>query len=82
MPRITRQYSRDTSTEYGGSYRRYFYFAAGTTEEEARSLLWGGEGTSCQHAYDCCGRYYASRARVFRSRTGRLALYQDWRANV
>lgn len=83
MPRIVKTFARDTSTDYGGSYRRFYYFSSGTTEEEARALLPYPKGTSCRHEYDCCGWYYASPAYVLRrSTTGRLTLYQDWTQNV
>lgn len=82
MP-IVKSITRNTSTEYGGSYRCFYYFSFGTTLEDAFSLLNYPDGTRCAHEYDCCGRYYAGRARVLKgSSTGRLTLYQDWYQNV
>ena len=80
---IVKSITRNTSTDYGGSYRRFYYFSFGTTEEEAFSLLNYPNGTRCTHSYDCCGCYYASPAYVLgRSATGRFTLYQDWCQNV
>lgn len=85
---VDKSHQIDRSDEYGGRTRRQYLISwvdiqDNFSEEEKTAMIHSAfPPTRCTHSHDCCGHYYASRARITRLPNGKWLVRQSWTQNV